>query len=348
MTQLYIPKKLKVGFQNREDTAGGRLGYIIYQDDKKVWRKEKSWEGWRDKTIDAEFFDNVPTSGFCLHKDVTRRGYEWFSETQVKIRIHDSRGFEFEITPANLTSILMHTDCLKRGLDGEFVYAWEGKELILLPVKSEEYSAAQEFTVDQSLSVKVKDLKPGFTYSTKKGKKYVYLGRYDWAAQPMMYPDSKKKSFIFIKEGQEENYHFDIRNSITHLSKCVSGDESPKFGEYSNILAERPEIKGVEITFEEVSAEDFINDNGGNYYWSRNVYYHNSPGSSLFVGWRKDAYSTTTDKVRRCAGYDFATKKFLNGYDSYSNYQFINDLALTGKFYKMILNGVHVKDIPYL
>lgn len=345
---LYIPKQLKVGFQNREDTAGGRLSYIIYQDDKKVWRKEKSWEGWRDQKIDPEFFENLPTSGFCLHKDVTRRGYEWFSETRVKIRIHDSRGFEFEITPANLTSILMHTDCLKRGLDGEFVYAWEGKELVLLPIKSEEYSEAQEFTVDQSLSVKVKELKPGFTYSTKKGEKYVYLGRYDWAAKPMTYPDAKKKSFIFIKEDSEKDYYFDVRNSITHLSKCVSANESPKFGEFSNALAALPEIKGVEITFEKASAEEFLNDNGGEHYWRKSVYYHNTPGSSLFVGWSKLEYGGVTNQIRRRAGYDSGLKKFINGYDSYYNCQFISDLALTGKFYKMILNGVHVKDIPYL
>ena len=68
-TQLYIPKKIKVGYQSRSDTYTKKLAYIIYYDDKGVLRKERSWEGWRDKKIAAEEFDNVPTSGFVLHKD---------------------------------------------------------------------------------------------------------------------------------------------------------------------------------------------------------------------------------------------------------------------------------------
>jgi len=45
---IFIPKKCKVGFQNRTDTYTGKLGYIIAFDGKK-WRKEPSWEGWRTK-----------------------------------------------------------------------------------------------------------------------------------------------------------------------------------------------------------------------------------------------------------------------------------------------------------
>ena len=37
--KLYIPKKIKVGFQEREDTFNGLLSYIIYWDDKGVLRK---------------------------------------------------------------------------------------------------------------------------------------------------------------------------------------------------------------------------------------------------------------------------------------------------------------------
>ena len=50
-TKLYIPQVLKVGFQKRQDTYTGKLSYIIYRDDKKVWRKEKSWDGWCDKKL---------------------------------------------------------------------------------------------------------------------------------------------------------------------------------------------------------------------------------------------------------------------------------------------------------
>lgn len=32
--QLYIPKKIKVGFQNRSDTFDSKLSFVIYCDEK--------------------------------------------------------------------------------------------------------------------------------------------------------------------------------------------------------------------------------------------------------------------------------------------------------------------------
>lgn len=57
---VYIPKKCKVGFQNRNDTYSGKLGYIIYHDGK-VWRKENSWENWRQKEGTPEEIENLLT-----------------------------------------------------------------------------------------------------------------------------------------------------------------------------------------------------------------------------------------------------------------------------------------------
>ena len=45
--KLYIPKRINVGFQKREGTYRGILGYVIYWDDKGKLRKEASWESWR-------------------------------------------------------------------------------------------------------------------------------------------------------------------------------------------------------------------------------------------------------------------------------------------------------------
>lgn len=39
-TKLNIPKKIKVGVQHREDTYNGFLGFVIYQDNKGVYRLE--------------------------------------------------------------------------------------------------------------------------------------------------------------------------------------------------------------------------------------------------------------------------------------------------------------------
>jgi hypothetical protein len=67
-SNIFIPEKIKVGFQNRQDTYTKKLAYIIYYDEKGKLRKEKSWNGWRDKEIqDLDFspsFFKAPNKGY--------------------------------------------------------------------------------------------------------------------------------------------------------------------------------------------------------------------------------------------------------------------------------------------
>ena len=165
---LYIPKKLKVGFQNRSDTFTGKLAYVIYIDDKNVLRKEKSWNSWRSKDIEPIDLDNTPQSGFILNKDIKRYNWSHFSSNRTMIRVHDPRGFEFEITTENLIGILMTSDCNHRELIGEFTYSWDGPELVLLPIASEEYQKSVVYTELQSHKIGAKDLVPGCSYKSKK------------------------------------------------------------------------------------------------------------------------------------------------------------------------------------
>ena len=67
---IFIPKKCKVGFNTRQDTYTGNLGYIIYNDGK-VWRKEPSWESWREKYICQEEYDTAKLTAFT--KEVERQ-----------------------------------------------------------------------------------------------------------------------------------------------------------------------------------------------------------------------------------------------------------------------------------
>lgn len=50
-TNIFIPTKINVGFQERKDTYTGKLAYVIYFDEKGKLRKETSWQGWRDENI---------------------------------------------------------------------------------------------------------------------------------------------------------------------------------------------------------------------------------------------------------------------------------------------------------
>jgi len=178
MDKLFIPQKIRVGYQNRSDTYTKRLAYVIYYDSKGVLRKEKSWEGWRDKKIKADEFENKPHSGFVLNKGVQRYGH--WSSGRSMVRVYDDRGIEFEITISNLMFILMVTNCHKRGLEGDFVYAWHGTELLLLPTGCEEYQESQDFTQLQTQKIGTKDLIVGASYKTKKSEDIIYMGRFDW------------------------------------------------------------------------------------------------------------------------------------------------------------------------
>src|SRR5574344_2684684 len=154
-TQLYIPEKIKVGYNKREDTYSKKLAYVIYYDQKGVLRKETSWRNWIQEEMGIDDFDNVPTEGFVLNKGVggARQSYGWNARNEY-IRVYDPRGFEFEISVANLLWILQECTSIKgKGLVGEFVYSWEGKELVLLPVDTLEYKDCQSYTKLQSCKI---------------------------------------------------------------------------------------------------------------------------------------------------------------------------------------------------
>ena len=182
-TNIFVPKKINVGFQNRKDTYTGKLAYVIYYDQKGKLRKETSWNGWRNKDIPNEIYDNEPMEGFVLNKKVGGVEESWgWDVRKTYTRIYDPRGFEFEITVPNLLWILENCDCIKgKGLEGKFVYGWDGTELVLVPVESPDYKEITEKSniIHNNEFIKAKDLVIGATYETLQGVKYVYMGKYD-------------------------------------------------------------------------------------------------------------------------------------------------------------------------
>lgn len=183
-SNIFIPKTINVGFQTRSGTYTGKLAYVIYYDEKGKLRKEASWDGWRDKNIEPKMFDNIPTSGFVLNKKVGDYVSDW-NHRQAYCRVYDPRDFEFEITIENLLYILENANSIKgKGLEGEFVYGWNGKDLILIPVESPDYKTIMNYSniINNNKTIKAKDLKVGATYLSKNNTQFVYMGRYDrWA-----------------------------------------------------------------------------------------------------------------------------------------------------------------------
>lgn len=220
---IFLPSKINVGFQNRDSTYTGKLAYIIYYDEKGVLRKEKSWESWRDKNIPNEEFDNIPTSGFVLNKKAGGYSTGW-NHRQTYCRVYDPRGFEFEITIPNLLYLLENATSTKgKGLEGEFVYGWDGKDLVLVPCESPDYKELLEYNnkLQNRTKLKGKDLVIGGTYLTKDNEEIVYMGRYK--------ENNKDLTYFFYKPNSEYEWckfteYKNIGNVIidTISTECIS------------------------------------------------------------------------------------------------------------------------------
>lgn len=212
---IYIPKKIKVGYQNRYDTYTKKLAYVIYYDEKNKLRKETSWNNWRDEKIEPDDFDNEPTRGFVLNKKVGDYSGDWGNHRQAYCRIYDPRGFEFEITINNLLYILENCDCLKgKGLDGEFVYGWDRKDLILIPVDSPDYKEIKTRTdkIQNGKKFKGKDLIIGATYLTKNNEQWIYMGRFDKWEKLI---NTFREWYWSLNEDRDGKWEFDLDDTWT-------------------------------------------------------------------------------------------------------------------------------------
>jgi hypothetical protein len=228
-SSLNIPDIINVGFQAREDTYNGKLAFVVYTDNKGKLRKEKSWNRWCDhKHHPPETFANDPTSGFVLNKKVGDYSSSWGGR-KAWIRIYDPRGFEFEISVENLIFILEECSSIKgKGLDGEFVYAWDRQDLVVLPATTKEYRESIAHTRLQTKKVAKADMVPGCLYKTKDGLVMMYLGRHEfhhlsrewvWTERSNNYNYwSGKGKYIYAAKMEKQHIFVSLDNSFTAAS----------------------------------------------------------------------------------------------------------------------------------
>ena len=224
--RLNIPTNLIVGFQKRSDTYTGKLAYVTYYKEerkKKVIAKELSWTNWRDKKIDPLEIDNVPTEGFVLNKHVGGYKSGWNFRNSY-CRIYDPRGFEFEISIENLLYILEYYDCIKgKGLIGKCVYAWDGKDLVLLPCSAPEYQESIELAKNIKEGKPTnKTIKVGSLYKSNENENLVYVGRYNCRkikyAGYSCYGLDIKRMFIFYNVETKQYKDYSTLSKIDFLA----------------------------------------------------------------------------------------------------------------------------------
>lgn len=359
-TKLFISKKIKVGFNLRPDTYNGKLGYVIGHDGKK-WRKEPSWEGWRqkfqdgpsfeeekrkqyderlanlkrnnyteeqiaqylpsyekfqpyfgkfinDKSIEPVEYDNIPTEGFVLNKKVGGNTGGW-NPRATYTRVYDPRGFEFEISIPNLLFILQECNAMKgKGLEGEFVYSWEGKDLVLLPIHCEEFRASSNFTEVQAGKVGVKDLVEGCTYKDKQLEDFVYLGKFNWFDD---YSNilTVKKSYIFYDLKRKKIVNFP---ALTSFSAKITDVVATNYAELMDLF-NQSKNSGL---LNNVTLEEFVPPATMNGYGS------NDFPNSLFLEIKPNTYEVYTIRGNRGGSVDssrYSSNYYVKNYDLKSN-----------------------------
>lgn len=267
-SSIFIPKTINVGYQNRSGTYTGKLAYVIYYDEKGKLRKETSWNGWRDKNIPNNEYDNIPIEGFVLNKKAGDYSTGW-DHRHAYCRVYDPRGFEFEITIENLLYILENANCIKgKGLEGEFVYGWDGKDLVLMPVESPDYKEISEFNkiVYNNECIKAKDLIIGATYLTKDNENWIYMGKFDVYDRYENWKN-KGKHFWFWKGSYFEHYRSMPKNKFI---KCVDDKCNEKYADIFDKLEGEPEYSPYDSNKDEYkyfTLDEFKKEHGD--YWRR-------------------------------------------------------------------------------
>ena len=270
---IFLPKTIKVGYQERKDTYTGQLAYIIYFDQKGVLRKEKSWQSWRDNKIEPQEFENIPTSGFVLNKKVGDYSSGW-DHRKSYCRVYDERNFEFEITIENLLYILENANSIKgKGLEGFFVYGWSGSDLLLIPVESPDYVELVKLNDLRHAKKKFdgKNLILGGTYKSNSNNELIYLGRF------YENNDDKKeiKTYFFYNRNVSYGKIVSIKSLSDNIidimdEKCVEDysnliDELLKSSSYSS----RDPKYDAYLDYTLVEFKESLNKNN---YWSTKYY----------------------------------------------------------------------------
>ncbi len=233
---------------------------------------------------------------------------------QSYVRVYDSRDFEFEITITNLLYILENTSSIKgKGLEGDFVYGFDGKDLILIPTSSPDFTELSELNKLRHEKPKFngKDLIIGATYKSNDNISLIYLGRFYEANGENK--ESKAYFFYSLSDTYYKIKHYkSLSNNILEIvdDKCVDNysdlmDELTKSSYYS----ERDSNKDEHVYY---TLGEFISGFSNSYYSDS---FYLDDGEKLFV-----------TKYRSYGYYSNHNEKY-NVFDSHRNKK--NELVLS-------------------
>lgn len=360
-SNIFIPEKINVGFRERSDTYTQKLAYIIYFDEKGILRKETSWNSWRDEKIDPQIHNNEPTSGFVLNKKAGGYSTGW-NHRQTYVRVYDPRGFEFEISVPNLLYILENTNSIKgKGLEGEFVYGWDGKELVLIPTESPDYVEITNFNklVHNQVKLKGKDLKLGGTYLTKDNEEWIYLGRFDkWDTDYdnkyvdekgyTIYPDIVKGKAYFFKHPSKYGDGITTVKSLSKFIGVVSEECIENYAELMDMVERNTYYSPIDNSKDEYLPYTFeeFEQKFEKTWWEVSFYLENHDKKVVYLNKRQDVsegiYENIKEEYEENVGWRGMVKRtrtvkmpFNSVKEVYDKYQphYLNKYLANGKLY---------------
>ena len=309
MPNIFIPTKIKIGYQARTDTSTGRLAYVTYYDDLGVLRKEKSWEDWRSKDIEPEEVENKLMAGFVINKGVRRYGY--FGSGRSIIRIFHPMGFDFEVSVDNLIAMLLHCDVSNSTIQEECILAWDNTTLVLLPKNSEEYQNAVKFTEKKNKKFSAKDLIVGATYSQKKNSDtVVYLGFFPYYDSDYTYGTvnhkMRGKKHVFVGSAGDI-----LRlEPTTHIAECIDSSVSARYDQAVIAFNNSKHSQSGTYIFAK------LGEDGAKFYHTQRAILQTADGKFMSIQLQRDRQS---DCLQYQELYGAADVDFATGAISYQN-----------------------------
>lgn len=128
--KLYDVKDIIVGFNYREDTYSGKLGFISYSNNGKKLINEASFKRWTNKNIPIQSMNNVLVNGFVLSK---ANMHQLYQQTIGFVRVFHPEGFDFEIPLDNIYYLMQYTLIDRGQINSEckIYFAENGKPWVL-------------------------------------------------------------------------------------------------------------------------------------------------------------------------------------------------------------------------
>jgi len=234
--QYYISGKGWKYLDKKIETVEEAERLLTYEDFKPNLRHLSN-----DENIKPFEFDNEPIEGFVLNKKAGGTNYGW-NPRQTYCRVYDPRNFEIEITIPNLLYILENTNSIKgKGLEGKFVYGWDGKDLVLIPESAPEYAEMMAYTKLQDGKVYKRDMIPGNIYIDNKTRRVIYMGDAFELNYWSMLSSNKKKLWLCYTN-ESGSYTFRSASGVQSL-KADTGEVDKDFAK--NVRLDYVDVKEI-------------------------------------------------------------------------------------------------------